>query len=349
MSILKQKGAASAAEVARLAGVSRSAVSRTFTPGASVSKDTRQRVLEAAKALNYHVNHLARGLSNERSRPVCLLGANLNAPYQARLLDTLTQRLQQAGRAVMVINTSGLEADADAALRQTLNYRASATIVLSGTPQASLVETCVNSGQHVILVNRAGQFEGADHISLDYSSSMFDALYMLKQAGCRRLAVVSSTIQSPSLLGRENIFLEAAQEAKIKCHVYHCGSTSYQTGVDTARQILVSRNRPDGVFCVTDLIACGFMDAARQEFNLNIPDDICVIGFDNIEQAGWLSYQLTTFGQPLEDMTNAIIERLENTDASKQSGEALLFQAPLIWRQTVRSQNNLNKSPVEGE
>ncbi|MDC0611640.1 LacI family transcriptional regulator [Vibrio sp.] len=235
MSISKQKLVASAAEVARLAGVSRSAVSRTFTPGASVSEETRQRVLEAADTLNYHVNHLARGLSNERSRPVCLLGANLNAPYQARLLDALTQKLQQAGRAVMVINTSGSESDADAALRQTLNYRASATIVLSGTPQASLVETCVNSGQHVILVNRAGQFDGADHISLDYSSTMYDALYMLKQAGCKRLAVISSTIQSPSLLGREKLFLSAAQEENIECLVYRSGPTSYQTGVDTAR------------------------------------------------------------------------------------------------------------------
>ncbi|MDW6092997.1 LacI family DNA-binding transcriptional regulator [Vibrio rhizosphaerae] len=336
MSNSKQKIVASAAEVARLAGVSRSAVSRTFTPGASVSEYTRHKVLEAAKTLNYHVNHLARGLSNERSRPVCLLGANLNAPYQARLLDALTLKLQQASRAVMVINTSGGEADADAALRQTLNYRASATIVLSGTPQASLVETCVNSGQHVILVNREGQFEGADHISLDYANTMYDALYMLKQAGCQRLAVISSTIQSPSLLKREQLFFAAADESNIECTVYRCGPTSYQTGVETARQILPSRQRPDGVFCVTDLIACGFMDAARQEFKLNIPEDLCVIGFDNIEQAGWLSYQLTTFGQPLDEMTNAIIDRLEKTEGAEQSAEKLLFTAPLIWRQSVR-------------
>ncbi|MDC0611639.1 substrate-binding domain-containing protein [Vibrio sp.] len=90
------------------------------------------------------------------------------------------------------------------------------------------------------------------------------------------------------------------------------------------------------MFCVTDLIACGFMDAARQEFKLSIPDDLCVIGFDNIEQAGWLSYQLTTFGQPLDDMTDAIVNRLEKTDEAGHSGETLLFTAPLIWRQSVR-------------
>ncbi|ENM5835539.1 substrate-binding domain-containing protein [Vibrio metoecus] len=336
MSILKSKGVASAAQVALLAGVSRSAVSRTFTPGASVSEETRRRVMDAANALNYHVNHLARGLSNERSRPVCLLGANLNAPYQARLLDKLTEKLQKVGRSVMVINTSGLEADVNAALSQTLNYRASATIVLSGTPQASLIESCVNSGQHVILVNREGQFEGADHISLDYSNTMQDALYMLTKAGCQRLAVVSSTIQSPSLLGREKIFVEAAKKENIECSVYHLGPTCYQTGLETARRILASRKRPDGVFCVTDLIACGFMDAARQEFQLKIPEDICVIGFDNIEQSSWLGYQLTTFGQPLEDMTDAIIQRVEATDRNTSDGEKILFTAPLIWRQTVR-------------
>ncbi|MGL4224856.1 LacI family DNA-binding transcriptional regulator [Vibrio misgurnus] len=332
MSKPNKKMVASAAEVARLAGVSRSAVSRTFTAGASVSDETRQRVLAAAHTLNYHVNHLARGLSNERSRPVCLLGSNLNAPFQAKLMDALTQKLQLAGRAVMVINTSGSAEVVDAALRQTLNYRASATIVLSGTPQASLVETCVNSGQHVILVNRAGQFDGADHISLDYTSTMYDALYRLKQAGCQRLAVVSSTIQSPSMVKREQLFLTAAQQENIACSIYRSGPTCYQTGIETARQILASRHRPDGVFCVTDLIACGFMDAARQEFKLSIPEDLCVIGFDNIEQAGWLSYQLTTFGQPLEEMTDAIIQRLEAPETKLN----LLFSAPLIWRQSVR-------------
>ncbi|SHE42288.1 substrate-binding domain-containing protein [Marinomonas polaris] len=332
----RPKNIASAAEVAKLAGVSRSAVSRTFTQGASVSKDTRERVLAAAAELNYHVNHLARGLSSEKSRPVCILGANLNAPYQASLLDALTQRLQLAGRAVMVINTSGGEASADAALRQTLNYRASATIVLSGTPQTTLIETCVQSGQQVILVNRAGQFEGTDHISIDYQSAMADAHHMLLRAGCQKLAVVSSTIQSPSLLTREKLFIQAAEDAKQACTLLRAGPTSYQTGVDAARRLLASRDRPDGVFCVTDLIACGFMDVAKNEFGLRIPEDICIVGFDDIEQASWLGYQLTTFSQPLGAMADAISTLLENASDKERKKQHLIFHAPPVWRHTVR-------------
>lgn len=335
-----QKTLASAAEVARLAGVSRSAVSRTFTQGASVSDETREKVLAAASQLNYHVNHLARGLSQEKSRPVCILGADLNAPYQASLLDAITQRLQMAGRAVMVINTAGGEANADKALRQTLHYRASATIVLSGTPPASLVETCLESGQHVILINRAGQFEGADHISIDHETAMADAHHMLARAGCRTMAVVSSTIASASLTAREQMFIAAAEAAGHHCTLLRAGPTNYATGAEAARRLLAARDRPEAVFCVTDLIACGFMDTARQKFGIRTPDDLCVVGFDNIEQAGWLSYQLTTFAQPLEEMAGAITRLLEQSAEGKSQRANLIYEAPPVWRNTVRARSS---------
>jgi DNA-binding LacI/PurR family transcriptional regulator len=95
----------SAKEVAKLAGVSRSAVSRTFTPGASVAEETRRRVLQAAETLGYHVNHLARGLLNRRSGIVCLIVAAVDTPFQSRLVRLLTGRLQEAGKVTMVINS----------------------------------------------------------------------------------------------------------------------------------------------------------------------------------------------------------------------------------------------------
>ncbi|QTF07582.1 LacI family transcriptional regulator [Brenneria izadpanahii] len=335
MSSLPNKCMSSAAEVARLAGVSRSAVSRTFTPGGSVSAETRRKVLAAAETLNYHVNHLARGLSKEACRPVCILGGNLSAPYQASLLDQITRRLHQAQRAVMVINTDGGEESSNAALRQTLNYRAAVTIVLSGTPQASLIETCLQSGQQVILINRMGQFDGADNIEIDYTSTMADAYHMLSQAGCQRIALVSSCARSPSMVIRETKFLEAAVHAQEPCRLIRPGTASYETGAAAARKLLADPDWPDGVFCVTDLIACGFIDVARHEFGLRIPEDICVIGFDDIEQAGWVGYQLTTFSQPLADMANAIIELLHPSPTPRVPGKRL-FQAAPVWRKTVR-------------
>lgn len=330
----KNPGFASATEVARLAGVSRSAVSRTFTPGRSVSAETRRKVLAAAETLNYHVNHLARGLSKEASRPVCILGGNLSSPYQSSLLQHLTRRLHKAGRAVMVINTDNGEANVREALQQTLNYRSTATIVLSGKPPVALIERCLQSGQQVILINRLGQFPSADNIDIDYSSTMKEAFDHLIAAGCRNLAIVSSAARSPSMVIRETRFLEAAAAAGTEVALTRPGSASYQTGALAARELLSQETRPDGVFCVTDLIACGFIDAARHEFGLRIPQDISVIGFDDIEQASWLGYQLTTFAQPLAEMAEAACERLLSPCADTLGSQ--LFDARLVKRGTLR-------------
>ncbi|WP_142502170.1 substrate-binding domain-containing protein [Klebsiella sp. 2680] len=327
-------GFASASEVARLAGVSRSAVSRTFTPGRSVSAETRRKVLAAAEALNYHVNHLARGLSKEASRPVCILGGNLSSPYQSRLLEHLTRRLHKAGRAVMVINTDDGEANVRAALQQTLNYRSTATIVLSGKPPASLIEQCLQSGQQVILINRQGEFPNAENIDIDYSATMNAAFDHLVAAGCRNLAIVSSAARSPSMVIRETRFLAAAAAANTDVALIRPGSASYQTGVLAARELLNQNTPPDGIFCVTDLIACGFIDAARYEFSLRIPQDLCVIGFDDIEQASWLGYQLTTFSQPLAEMAEAACERILSPCADAAGSQ--LFDARLVRRGTLR-------------
>lgn len=160
---IKERAFVSADEVARLAGVSRSAVSRTFTDGASISERTRNKVLKAAETLGYHVNHLARGLSHERSNIVCLVVSDIPTPYQARMLDVTTRHLQSMGKIGMVINTTGDAESVASAMRQTLNYRADAVVVLSGTPAASLISSCVANGQRVILINRSDQI-GRAHV-----------------------------------------------------------------------------------------------------------------------------------------------------------------------------------------
>ncbi len=147
--------------------MSRSAVSRTFTDGASVSDSTRRKVLAAAESLGYHVNHLARGLIREHTGIVCLIVADMNTPYQARMLEALSARLQAIKKVAMVINTSGEQASVERAVRQTLHYRADATIVLSGTPAAALIETCIKSGQRVILINRDDHLDGTVNMVVD--------------------------------------------------------------------------------------------------------------------------------------------------------------------------------------
>jgi DNA-binding LacI/PurR family transcriptional regulator len=330
------KSFVSAQQVAELAGVSRSAVSRTFTAGASVSETTRRKVLQAAETLGYHVNHLARGLIHDHSGIVCLIGVDLQSPYQAKILEALTRHLQNIDKVAMVINTAGDTASVEAALRQTLNYRADATIVLSGSPAASLIETCIASGQHVILINRNDQHSGPEHIIVDNATAAREAFAMLRRAGCQRIAIVSSQAGTSSLVGREQAFATAAAEAGVTVSIVRAGPTAYTSGVEAARALLSRAERPDAAFCVTDLIACGFMDAARHEFGMSVPEDICVIGFDDIDQAGWASYGLTTFRQPIEKIAEHIASLLADDVPVPAAPEPRYFQAEPIWRRSVR-------------
>lgn len=329
----------SAQKVAARAGVSRSAVSRTFTDGASVSEATRRKVLEAAGALGYHVNHLARGL-RERSNIVCLVVSDLTTPIRARLVDELTRKLQAAGKITMVINTETDTQSLSLALRQTLNYRADATVVLSGTPPTSLVETCLANGQQVVLINRDDHLQGSSNLSVDNAVAGREAFFLLRRAGCTRLGLITSTARTASLVERERVFVEAAHAEGLVVTITAAGPTSYGSGFESARRLFSRSQSPDGVFCVTDLLALGFMDAARHEFGLRIPDDLCVVGFDDIEQAGWASYVLTTFAQPLAAMAEHVVELLAHpADAPVGSAGPVgreIFEPVPVWRKSVR-------------
>lgn len=333
--IKSAKAFASAKQVAERAGVSRSAVSRAFTPGASISEDKRRRILLASEELGYHVNHLARGLLRS-SGIVCLIVADSDTPYQARLVRTLVEHLQNAGRVSMVLAVPRQLESIEHTLRQTLNYRADATVVLSGSPPHAMIRTCLDSGQRMILINRDDHLAGPYHIDLDNGAAARTALHALCRAGCRRLAVVTSEAGTTSLLARESVFRALAGEQGLDIVVARKGRTSYETGVEGARALLAGGMRPDGVFCTTDLIACGFMDAARHEFRLLVPEQLCVVGFDDIEQASWGSYRLTTFAPPIDRLAARVVELVTvDGDGSRDAGRTA-FEADFVWRNTVR-------------
>lgn len=328
----------SAQEVAERAGVSRSAVSRTFTPGASVSEDTRMRVLRAAEELGYHVNHLARGLMRSESGIVCLIVADLATPYRSALLRALTDELQNEGKVAMLINTDRSDGSVDRALRQAIRYRADASIILSGMPDRSLVDLCLRSGQRLVLINRSDDAQGPLRINLDDAVAAGTAVRLFHEAGCRRLAFATSCVGTPSLAAREVGFVAAlaayGKEAVVERH----GPTGYESGRILARRLMAQQHRPDAVFCSTDLIACGFIDAVRQEFGLSVPGDVSVIGFDDIEQAGWAAYDLTTFAQPVSEIALKAVQWLARPEPKDgAAGSLLTLPAELVRRGTVRA------------
>jgi len=331
---VSQRDFVSAEEVARRAGVSRSAVSRAFTAGASVSEATRQKVLQAAEELGYQVNHLARGLMRNESGIVCLIVSDVATPYRSTLLRELTLQLQLAGKVAMLINTDRSDGSVNRALEQAIRYRADASVILSGLPDKSITQLCLRSGQRLVLINRDEDQSGPLHINLDDREAAGRVVTAFVRAGCTRLAFANSEAGTPSLMAREEGFIAAAKEQGLDVVVERYGSTGYEAGRIVAQRLLTRKDRPDAVFCATDLVACGLMDAARHQFSLSIPQQLCVVGFDDIEQASWSSYRLTTFSQPIEAIARQAVAWLSQSGVAE--GQSVTLQADLVWRDSVR-------------
>ena len=325
-----------AADVARRAGVSRSAVSRAFTPGASVSTKARARILRAADHLGYRVNRLAQSLINARSNLIGLVGTDLQQPFHAEFLTTLSAALLADGFQCMLLNAANAQRDMSALIARVLEYRVFAIIVMTGTPPTRIVEECLNNGVPVILVNKLLPGLAVDTVLADHAAGGRLAAQHLLGAGCRRLAVVSSAARTASLVGRVDAFRIRAGESGVPVRVWEDGPTDYRSGWDAALTLL-GEEPFDGVFCATDLLALGFLDGARA-IGRRVPDDLSVIGFDDIPQAGWSAYRLTTFHQPVAKLTSAVMEvlrrRMEEDTPSPQA--LTIVPVQLVVRSTVR-------------
>jgi len=323
-----------AADVARRAGVSRSAVSRAFTPGASVSTKARERILRAADHLGYRVNRLAQSLINARSNLIGLVGTDLQQPFHAEFLTTLSAALLADGFQCMLLNAANAQRDMSALIARVLEYRIFAIVVMTGTPPARIVEECLNNGVPVILVNKLLPGLAVDTVVSDHAAGGQLAAENLLAAGCRRLAVVSSAARTASLVGRINAF--RTRVAGVPVRVWEDGPTDYRSGWNAALTLLADEPF-DGVFCVTDLLALGFLDAARSNFGRRVPDELSVIGFDDIPQAGWDAYRLTTFRQPVERLTGVVMDVLRRRKEHTAPPHALTtVPVELIVRSTVR-------------
>lgn len=299
----------SAQHVAERAGVSRSAVSRAFTPGASIAEETRDKVMRAAAELGYQVNDLARGLLANRSRLVGLVATRPEVGFRALLVAALTKALIRRGSVPVLINTGENEAELAAAQRILFGHRAEATIILSGSPPASFVELARRNGQPLVVIGRSEP--DADHVQIDNAQAARTVAALFIGRGFTRLAIAGSQSATPSIVERENAFVAEARRLGATVAVARGGDTDYDGGLHAARLLLGAPQRPQAVFCVNDLVAFGVMDHARHGLGLALPDDLAVVGFDDIPQAGWSSYGLTTFRQDPDAMAASAVTLLD--------------------------------------
>ena len=285
-------------DVARLAGVSQSAVSRVFTPGASVSEATRELVLSAANELGYKPNAFARGLITRRSRLVGLVFPRQMPSIYSLALADFCQRLHAAGYRTLIITAENYS-HADDAVQSFFDYQIEGLVVASSTLSSQLAHQCAQQGLPVIQFARRERDAGTSVTAVlsDNRQGGQLAAKALLAAGCSHLAYIAGNRGTSTNEDRYKGYLTQLKKQFAQEPLCIDAHFSYEGGCQGAHQLMHTGVRVDGVFCASDMIALGFIDTLRSDYGMRVPEDISVIGFDDSPEASWKSYSLTTIRQ----------------------------------------------------
>ena len=296
-------------EVAELAGVSQSAVSRTFTPGASVSASTRAKVVTAAETLGYHPNVLARSLITGRSRLVGIGVGGLENEFFTAALEALTARLAGRGHRVLLFTTptGGAAADIDPQVDELLRYQIDALILLAATLSSDLAERCGRVGIPVVFFNRTGRGSAAVSSVTGQNEAGAAAIAQLfLDKGYRHPAFLAGLSLSSTSREREAGFMNAMRRAGVSV-LPERGEFRRADAIAATRRLLGSADPPDAIFCANDMMAFAAIEVARAEFGLRVGTDVAIAGFDDVPMAAWPSFSLTTYAQPIPQMVEAAV------------------------------------------
>lgn len=328
--------AITARELARLMGVSQSAVSRAFTPGTSISPDLRQRILRAAEEFDYHPNAIASMLSTRRSNIAGIVVSEMQNPFYPSLIEKLSRELQRVGLQSLMFNvTRGSNIEEQlVALRK---YNVDAVVVISATVLSGASLRWATEGRAAVLVNRTIPDQTLTSVSCDNvegARAIADHFHALDR---RNVAFVGGLPHTSTNLERQNAFITRVAELGMTLtHAISGGEYSYEAGYKAGMEIGTAA-RTDAVFFANDILAIGGFDALKDGLGRRVPEDIAIAGFDDVAMTRWPRYSLTTFRQPVDAIVAKTVALILEQLASKAyvptqnplSGELLVRHSTL--------------------
>ncbi|WP_210527612.1 LacI family DNA-binding transcriptional regulator [Rubellimicrobium arenae] len=316
------------ADVARAAGVSKWTVIRAFDPAAPIAEMTRTKVLAAAAQLDYRPNLLARSLATQRTHLVAILVDDFENPYKLPTLAHLTAALQREGMLGILININD-SFDHFAAITDARSRQVDA-IVLFGTVFRPEIVARAGSTPCFVLA-RESTIPGVTSVYTDPVPAMRALGEHLHGRGVRRPAFLRGPRTQSTALGRCREFVSFWAEQGVQVPVINAGVYDRESAAEAVHRWLPTvPGVPgcDALACENDILALGALDALRYRLGLRVPQDIAVVGFDDIDLAAAPSFDLTTYRQPFRDMVEALVQML----TGKRPAETLRLTGDLVLR-----------------
>lgn len=320
-----------AQQVADLAGVSRSAVSRCFGDG-QVSEETRKRIMAASETLGYRPNAIARSLTGQNTGLIALLLAEIDNPYIDLVLKKLLLAIAEADKRALVIPETR-QHDLTSSTMHALDYQADAIVVLGGTVSDHVVEQLRGLDTPVFQFGR--QVGGLGGVACDNEMGGRMGGRFLVQSGRRRIAYITKAAATDANRRRRAGFAAALEAAGLPMLEGVAQDNGFEGGYHAATRLFSALDPPDALFCFNDIMALGALQAAAT-FRLRVPEDVAILGFDDIPMAGWPAFGLSTVRPNLdlqiEKLMGMLLEIYEGEPARRTVD---LVQPDLVIRRTA--------------
>ncbi|MEM9476523.1 MAG: LacI family DNA-binding transcriptional regulator [Pseudomonadota bacterium] len=323
-------------DVAAKAGVSQSAVSRVFTPGASVSKKMADKVRAAADELGYRPNVLARSLITGRSRIIGLVVAYLENQFYPDALERLSNALQEQGYHILIFMASGTGEGVGAVIDELLDYQVDGIVTASVGMSDELAARCDAAGIPVVLFNRGQDDQRLSQVTSNNVDGARKIAEFLLAGGHQRIGHITGWTGSSTGRDREAGFRAGLAAVGAEPVAVLDGHYRRAEAAAAARE-MIEDAKVDAIFVGNDHMAFAVMDELRSSIGLRVPEDISIVGYDDVPLAGWPAYDLTTLRQPSGRMVEAtvqtLLDRIENPDTEPQK---IAIDGPLIVRGSAR-------------
>ena len=342
----KIKRYASSTDVARLAGVSQSAVSRTYRPGASVSTETRRKVSEAAAALDYHPSLIPQIMLTHRSRLVGVVVGGLENPFYATVLERFASRLQALGYQVLLMHTDSSHS-LDGIFPRLASYRVDAIVSALPVTNATSAEALARFRIPVVSFNTSVSNAWLSSICSDnVGAGRLMADHLVSRGG-REFGFIAGPASSQASQDRLRGFRERLRELGTERVRVAEATYEYEGGHRAALAMVGDGPPPDALFCANDLMAMGAIDALRRVLKLRVPDDVLVAGFDDILASAWSAYDLTTVAQQAQLMVERAIDLLGVAIAKPGESQSSLvtFPAEIVARGSTDRSASVEMKP----
>lgn len=301
-------------DVARHAGVSQSAVSRCFTPGASIAPGVRERIAKIATELGYRPNALAQGLGSRRTNLVAMLVSSVTNLYYSEALAEISQGLLARDMRVLLFSLQeegGVAEVLDQIWRHSVDG-----IISTARLTDEQIQMFADRGIPLVLYNRSSQSVLTATVACDAAAGEIELVRRLLGAGHRRFGMIAGADRSYSGEEGSRAALQHLADAGHHDVPVVRGDWSHDSGARSLHELMDLHGDYDAIICANDLMAVGAIDAARDDFGLRVPEDLSIVGFDGAAPATWSSYRVTTIRQPVHAMAEAavsmLLERVEN-------------------------------------